>query len=156
MRRSDRAQGSAFCREVMDHCTHGVVSISTGEETPYCVPLSLVRVGESIYFHCAREGRKVELLRKNPRVCVTFVGEDQPDFVPPAMYTTYFQSVIAVGTAVEVTDAEEKIQALRALCQKLTPEHMEGFERAIESSLAVTAIWRIDLEQMEGKARRRK
>lgn len=153
MRRNDRAQGRDFSLALIDRCIHGVMALSTGEAVPYCLPLSFVRVGDELYFHCAREGRKVDLLRRFPQVCVTFVGNDQPAFVPPAMYTTYFQSAIVTGTACEITDPSEKTEALRALCQKVTPEHMEGFAAAMEKSLAVTAVWKIHIEEIAGKAK---
>ncbi|RKI70595.1 pyridoxamine 5'-phosphate oxidase family protein [bacterium 1xD42-67] len=153
MRRDDRAQDRDFSLALIDRCTHGVMALSTGEPLPYCLPLSFVRIGEDLFFHCAREGRKVDLLRRSPQVCVTFIGDDRPAFVAPAMYTTYFQSVIITGTAAEVRDPSEKSAALRALCQKVTPDHMEGFEAALEQSLAVTAVWRIRMEEISGKAK---
>ena len=153
MRRSDRAQDRDFSLALIDRCTHGVMALSTGEAVPYCLPLSLVRVGEDLYFHCARTGRKTDLLRRFPQVCLTFVGEDRPAFVAPAEYTTYFQSVLVTGTASEVTDPGEKVQALRALCQKVTPDHMEGFEAAMEQSLNVTAVWKVRMEELSGKAK---
>ena len=153
MRRQDRAQDRAFSLELIDRCTHWVIAISTGEPAPYCLPLSFARVGDDLFFHCAREGRKVDLLRRFPQVCVTFVGDDRPAFVPPAMYTTYFQSAIVTGTASEVTDPQEKAAALRALCQKVTPDHMDGFETAVEQSLAVTAVWKVHMEDISGKAK---
>ena len=156
MRRSDRQQDLEFSLALIDRCSHGVAAISTGEPTPYCLPLSLVRVDGRLYFHCAKEGRKTQLLRQNPRVCVTFVGADTPAFIPPAMYTSYFQSVIVTGTASEVLDPEEKISALRALCQKLTPDFMEGFDRAVEKSLNATAVWRVEMEEITGKAKKAK
>jgi len=155
MRRSDRAQNLDFCLDLIDRCTHGVAALSTGEETPYCLPLSLVREGRSLYFHCAREGRKVDLLRKNPRVCVTFVGGDEPVYqAEKGNYTTRFQSVIAAGTAVEVTGPEEKKRALELLCRRLVPSGMAGdnFARAVERSLEATAVWRIDLDEITGKS----
>lgn len=153
MRRNDRAQGRDFSLALIDRCTHGVMAISTGEPVPYCLPLSLVRIGEDLYFHCALEGRKIDLLRRFPQVCVTFVGDDRPAFVAPAEYTTYFQSAIVTGTASEVTDPGEKTEALRALCQKVTPEHVDSFEAAIEKSLAVTAVWKVHMEDISGKAK---
>ena len=153
MRRNDRAQDRDFSLSLIDRCTHGVMALSTGESVPYCLPLSFVRVGDELYFHCAREGRKVDLLRRFPQGCVTFVGEDRPAFVAPAEYTTYFQSVLITGRACEVTDPAEKTEALRVLCQKVTPEHMEGFAAAMEKSLAVTAVWKIHMEEITGKAK---
>lgn len=156
MRRSDRAQDREFSLALIDRCTHGVMALSTGEPIPYCLPLSFVRVGDVLYFHCALEGRKIDLLRRFPQVCVTFVGEDQPAFVAPAEYTTYFQSAIVTGTASEVVDPPEKIEALRALCCKITPEHMAYFDQAVEKSLSVTAVWKVHMEQISGKAKQKR
>lgn len=153
MRRSDRAQSREFSLALIDRCTHGVMALSTGEDFPYCLPLSFVRVGDELYFHCARQGRKIDLLRCFPQVCVTFVGDDRPAFVSPAEYTTWFQSVIVTGTAEEVTDPAEKTEALRALCQKAAPDHMEGFDAAMDKSLAVTGVWKVRMEDISGKAK---
>ena len=53
MRRSDRARDRSFAFDVIDRCGHGVAALSTGGEGPYCIPLSLVRVGDDLFFHCA-------------------------------------------------------------------------------------------------------
>lgn len=155
MRRSDREQSREFSLALIDRCSHGVAALSTGENTPYCLPLSFVRVENCLYFHSARAGRKVDLLRANPRICITFVGEDSPAFVPPSMYTTYFQSAIVTGTVAEVTDPTEKAEALRALCAKLIPHNMEAFPLALKESLPVTAVWRVEMDTITGKAKLR-
>ena len=80
MRRNDRAQNQEFSLELIDRCTHGIMALSTEEGAPYCLSLSFVRIGDSLYFHCAREGRKIDLLRRFPQVCITFVGDDRPFF----------------------------------------------------------------------------
>lgn len=158
MRRNDRAQDREFSLALIDRCTHGIMALNTGGDTPYCLPLSFVRVDDKLYFHCAHEGRKVDLLRANPRVCVTFVDGDTPVFVAPAMYTTYFQSAIVTGTAQEVTDDSEKTAALLALCQKLTPDDVseDKFRPAVEHSLKATAVWQIQIEEISGKAKKTK
>lgn len=153
MRRNDRMQDLNFSLALIDRCAHGVMAISTGGPTPYCLPLSFVRIGKDLYFHCAQEGRKLDLLRQFPQVCLTFVGDDRPIFIPPAMYSTYFRSVIVTGMASQVDDPEEKVQALQALCQKLTPDHMDRFQLAIQNSLAVTAVWKVHMEEVSGKAK---
>lgn len=154
MRRADREQNREFSLALIDRCSHGIMAISTGEDTPYCLPLSFVRVDNCLYFHGAKEGRKADLLRQNPRVCITFVGCDEPNFVAPSGFTTRFQSAIVTGTAVEVTEREEKVLCLRALCQKLLPAHMgAAFEIAVEKSLPATAVWRVDMDQITGKAK---
>ena len=124
MRRKDRERGLDFSLPLIDRCSHGVIALTTGEDTPYCIPISLVRVGSALYFHCAREGRKVDLLRRCPRVCITFVGEDDPALEANGNYTTYFQSAVVTGTAAEVTEETEKVEALRALCAALPAKRL--------------------------------
>lgn len=157
MRRADRARDRAFALEVIDRCEYGVAAISTGADTPYCLPLSLVRIENELFFHCALEGRKLELLRRNPQVCVTFVSHAQPAYLPANnIYTTYYASAIVTGAAYEVTDPDRKIAALRALCEKLTPNDMAGFDLAIRRSLAATGVWGIHIDQISGKEKAEK
>ena len=156
MRRKDRQRDEAFCLDLIDKATNGVMAIATGEDTPYCLPLSFVRAEKSLYFHCAKEGRKIDLLRTNPKVCVTFIGYASPTYqAEDNNFTTLFASAIVTGSAYEVPEDDEKIEALRALCKKLLSQAMTGdnFDRAIQTSLPVTAVWRIDLEEISGKAR---
>ena len=146
MRRSDRERDRSFALDVIDRCEYGVVSLQ-GEE-PYCLPLSLVRVGEELYFHCALEGKKLELLHRDPRVWVSFVASN---VAAKDKFTTYFQCAMVRGTASEVTAEGEKIAALRALCEKLTPTNMDAFDRAIAKSLAVTGVWKIHMDEITAK-----
>ena len=64
----------------------------------------------------------------------------------------------ALGDTVqlEVTGEAEKIAALRALCRKLTPDRMDGFDAAVSKSLKVTSVWRISMEEVTGKAKLRR
>ena len=156
MRRKDRQRDEAFCLKLMDSCTNGVMALTTGEDTPYCLPLSFVRKDRFLYFHCAKQGRKMDLLRACPRVCVTFIGRDDPTYQAESNnFTTMFASAIVTGTAREVTDDAEKIEALRLLCQRFLPAAMVGdnFDRAVAASLSATAVWRIDMDEITGKSK---
>ncbi|MBE6956477.1 MAG: pyridoxamine 5'-phosphate oxidase family protein [Ruminococcaceae bacterium] len=150
MRRKDRERDREFGLAVIDSCEYGTMAIQ-GEE-PYCLPLSLVRVGEELYFHCALEGKKLDLLRANPAVWVSFVGEN---VAATDDFTTYFRSAMVRGTATEVTDPEEKLAALRALCQKLTPAHISAFDSEVARSFAVTGVWRIHIDEITAKEKKR-
>ena len=99
----------------------------------------------------------MELLKRCPRICITFVAQDDPNFEAPNNYTTYFQSAIVTGTVVLVEDNQEKVDGLRALCQKLTPQYMtEGlFNAAIQHSLSVTSVWRVDMDDLSERPRRK-
>ena len=151
MRRRDRELPKEFGLELIDRCEYGTAAMIDENGQPYAVTLNLVREENKLYFHCAIEGKKIGSLRKNPNMCISFVGNVSP---VPDKFTTLYESAIVRGKAVEMTEDEEKIHALRILCEKLTPANMSNFDEAIERSLRRTAVWRIDIEEITAKAKR--
>ncbi|MBQ4267405.1 MAG: pyridoxamine 5'-phosphate oxidase family protein [Clostridia bacterium] len=150
MRRKDREQTKEFALKVADNCDYAVMSMVDPDGNPYCVPLSIVREGENLYFHCALEGHKLECLRNNSNVCVSCVGRTKN---VPEDFTTEFESAIIRGKAFEVTEKEEKIHALKLICLRYAESNMANFGSAIERSLSRTGIWKIEIEDITGKAK---
>lgn len=74
MRRRDREMPKEFALEIIDKCGYAVLSM-IDQDAPYAVPISVARDGDTVYFHCAKEGRKTDILRSYPRVCLVFVGD---------------------------------------------------------------------------------
>lgn len=140
---------AAWALEVLDKAPYVTVSMVDEEGMPYGLPLSLVRTDErTFYFHCALEGKKLDLLRKNPRVCLSAVTKCKPTVGPKdGSFTLEFKSAIAFGKAEIVTDDTEKIAALRAICERFLPHHMDAFDASIARSLDRTAIVRITLTE---------
>jgi len=135
--------------EVFDKAPYITVSMSEADGTPYAVPLSLVRTDEkTFYFHCAMEGKKLDILRRNPRVCLSAVTKCKPTVGPKdGSFTLEFKSSIAFGVAEEVTDNEERVMALRAICERFLPKHMDAFDTSVARSLGRTAVVRITLSE---------
>ena len=77
MRRSDRATTAEKAWEILEKAEYMTLSMMGAEGVPYGVTLSFARVGESLYFHCANEGYKLDSLRKNPAVCVNAVYQQR-------------------------------------------------------------------------------
>ena len=148
MRRKDRERDEAFARDVLERCDYATLAMTDEQGQPYCVPISPAMVDGSLCFHSARHGRKADILRANPAVCVSAVCDVRP---VPADFTTEFSSAIAFGTAAELVDDAEKIAALRALCQRYAASNMEGFDEAIERSLHRTAVWKVSIDSITGK-----
>ena len=148
MRRKDRALTCEQAWEIVEKSSFGVLSMLTEENTPYCVPLNFVREGDALYFHCANEGWKTELLRRNGAVCVSFVAEAEID--APAL-TTKYASATVFGTAGEVTGAEEKARLLTLLARRFAPGHKDAVQKEA-AYLPVTALWRIKVNTITGKS----
>ena len=139
----------AFAMEVLDKAPYVTVSFTRPNGTPYGVPLSLVRTdGKTFYFHCALEGEKLDCIAANPTVALSAVTRCTPTVGPKdGSFTLQYKSSMAVGRAEIVTNRNEKIEALRAICQRFLPKHMDAFDDAIARSLERTAVVKITLTE---------
>lgn len=80
--------------------------------------------------------------------CTPKYEEDRNNF------TEYYHSAVAIGRTGLVTDNTEKIEALKLLCERFLPRHMEHFDEAIARSLDRTTVVKITLiEPPVGKAK---
>ena len=149
MRKESRQMSAEWAFEVLDKAPYITVSMADKEGMPYGLPLSLVRTDEkTFYFHCALEGKKLDILSKNPRVCLSAVTKCKPTVGPKdGSFTLEFKSAIGFGTAEIVEDDTEKIAALRAICERFLPHHMDAFDASIARSLGRTAVVRITLTE---------
>lgn len=152
MRRKDRQMSQESTFDLLERGEYGVLSSVDEDGQPYGIPVNYVFDGkDSIYFHCAREGHKLDNLRSNPRVSFTIVGNHQ---IMDWIFSTAYESVILFGTAEEV-GGDEKYQGLKMLAQKFSPDYMEEFEKDIEKAMIPTIVFRIKILQITGKERKR-
>lgn len=149
MRKASREMDSAFAMEVLDKAPYITVSFTKSDSSPYGVPLSLARKDEkTFYFHGAMEGDKMDCIANNPKVALSAVTLCTPTVGPKdSSFTLQYKSAMAVGIAKVVTDKAEKIEALRIICQRFLPQHMDAFDAAIERSLGRTAVVKITLTE---------
>lgn len=150
MRRTDRERDADFALAVADKCEWATVSVVTPEGEPYAVPVSIVRDGDTLYFHTAKEGRKIDAVKHDPRVWVVCVGDVERAVTA---FTTGYESAMFEGECKEVTDEAEKVHALRLLCQKYTPQNMAKFDSAVSASLARTGVFGVKILSVTGKAK---
>lgn len=137
----------SWALEVMRKAPYITVSFTRKDGSAYGVPLSLACTQDDVwYFHCAPEGNKLEALAAHPEVCLSAVTKCAPTIGPKdGSFTLQYRSAIAFGKAELVTDEQEKITALRAICMRFLPKHMDAFDEAIARSLHRTAVVRITL-----------
>ena len=151
MRRIDREMDRDFALMVVDKCEYATLAMIDTDGRPYCLPISIARDEDIIYFHSAKEGRKIDALRNDPNVCMSCVGDT---LRAKDKFTTEFESAILRGKASEVTEDEEKIHALRLICERHTPTNMHKFDTAIEKSLFRTGVWKIEIADITGKRKK--
>jgi nitroimidazol reductase NimA-like FMN-containing flavoprotein (pyridoxamine 5'-phosphate oxidase superfamily) len=150
MRRKDRERDRSFAERVVDTCLYAVLATVNDDGSPYCVPLSIVRDGEWIYFHCAHGGHKTDNLKSRSQVCLSCVGKAEE---PPDHFTVVYESAIVFGVAEEARENAEKVRALRLLCERHTPANMAAFDDEMAREYQATAVWKIHIEEISGKER---
>ncbi len=119
-------------------------------DRPYCVPMIYCYEGGRIYLHSAKEGKKLEVLKANNRVC--FEVETGVEVVrkgKPCSWTLRYRSVVGRGRAHIVEDLEEKRRALECILERVSPGYRYEFS---EEEIGSVIVIRIDVEELSGKA----
>jgi len=125
-----------------------------GEGWPYIVPMNFGILEGKLYFHCASEGTKLDLLKANANVC--FEAEVGVEISPGAdacNWSVRYQSVIGLGHASIVEGLEEKRAGLKALLDQYA-ELAQASNAEIELPQHIsesTVVLRIDIVSLTGK-----
>lgn len=154
MRRKDR-EITDFDRKlaVLQRCEVLHLGLSD-DAAPYVVPLNFgVRAEDgsvSLYFHCAASGRKLDLLRKNPRI--SFAADRVLRLVSaerPCDWTMKYECAMGEGTAALVEDPAEKSEGMLCI---LRHYGYEGGAEFPSPMMERTAIFRIRVSSFTAKS----
>lgn len=150
MRRKEREMKNDEAVEILKNNTYGVLSTVSENGYPYGVPISYTFFNNSIYFHCAVTGHKLDNISNNDRVSFCVVGHTE---ILPEEFSTKYESVIVFGRAVEVSE-DEKDRALLEIVNKYSADYIEQGKEYIQKGGKATKVIKISIEHISGKARR--
>ena len=152
VRRQDRLLDEARAREILASAEYGYLSLIDLNGKPYGVPLNFVWDGEdSIYFHCAYEGKKLDILECHDIVSFCVVGDVN---LLPSKFTTEYESIILECEATIPTYDEERLYALELILKKFSPNDFDIGMKQARKSLSRTGIVRLDILTWSGKCKR--
>ena len=114
---------------------------------PYVVPLCFGYRRGAVYFHSAREGRKLDMLRNDRRVCFE-MDIDQELIRSIDRCSMRYRSVIGSGLARIVEERDVMAEALDLIMRHYRQEPFIYSEEAVES----TIIIKVEIEELTGKA----
>jgi len=120
------------------------------QEQPYVVPMNFALDGETVIMHSAREGRKWETMRANPRVCLTWVyGEEiaWQDYQVGCSYRVKSKSVIAEGWVEVVDDFDEKVKCMEKLMAQYSPLTFSFSRPSIEN----VGVFKVHIKKLEAR-----
>ncbi|MFD6292415.1 pyridoxamine 5'-phosphate oxidase family protein [Streptomyces sp. NPDC060205] len=124
---------------------------------PVVLPTLYGRVGERLYVHGSTGSRPLRMAgRADPGlpVCLTVTHVDGLVLARSAFHHSInYRSVVVHGVAYQVTDPEEKRQALDALVDHVVPGRSHDSRPANAKELAATSVLRLDLAEVSAKLR---
>lgn len=133
--------------KILDNSEVGLLSTVDKEGQPYGTPLNYVFINNSIYFHCALNGHKLDNISENNRICFTVIGKSQ---VVAKNFTAHYESVIVFGKAVLV-DETEKVQVLQEVVRKYSPDYFPQGDKVIEKFKDKCHVVKINISHVTGK-----
>jgi hypothetical protein len=118
------------------------------DHMPYVVPVHFGYSDHRLYFHSAPEGKKIEILKRNDRICFEIdLAVELVRGETLCKWDAKYWSVIGFGRAFLVSDTQEKRRGLDAIVV-----HYHGSPHAYsEEELGGVAVVRIEIEKVTGK-----
>jgi len=118
------------------------------DNKPYIVPLCFGYKDNTLYFHSAQEGKKVEIIKKNPNICFEF---DQDSKVvqaeKPCSWGVKYKSIIGFGKVQILESLNEKREALKIIMSQYSPDNHEFKDSAITK----TFVFKVEVSEITGK-----
>ena len=118
------------------------------ENRPYIVPLCFGFKNNTLYFHSAPKGKKIEILKKNPNVCFEF--EIFTQIIKSAKACKWgmrYKSVIGFGKAGFITDDDLKRQAFDIIMN----QYADGPFLYEDALLKSVVLINVEIQSMTGK-----
>lgn len=119
------------------------------DSIPYIVPVHYGYKDNSLYIHCAKEGRKIDIIQKNSTVCFEIEHEVRIIADETACrWTTTYTSIIGYGTAELIIDRPSVIDALNVIMKQQSGREPWHYD---ERDLNRVAIIKISIDSLSCK-----
>lgn len=116
---------------------------------PYVVPMNFGYTNGVLYFHSAPEGRKIDVIRRNPEVSFNVIGSyDLVAGENACAYSARYTSVTGTGKAAILRDIEGKKKGLAVLMTQYSDENYDFPGINLEGIVII----RVEIQEMEGKS----
>jgi nitroimidazol reductase NimA-like FMN-containing flavoprotein (pyridoxamine 5'-phosphate oxidase superfamily) len=121
---------------------------------PYVIPTGFARVGEKLYIHGSAASRMLRDLAEGVEACVTVTILDGLVLARSAFHHSMnYRSVVILGKAELVTDAQEKYAALEAFAEHVIPGRWPEVRPPTPKELKATSVLRLPITEASAKIR---
>lgn len=135
--------------QIINQCDVIRIGMSVDNE-PYIVPLNFGYKDQVFYFHGAKEGRKMDMIRSNPKVCFEMDTDHKliGDSDKACDWTMKFSSVMGTGQMTVIENWDEKKEALDILMQQYGGKDSYEYN---DKMLERIGIMKLEVLTMTGK-----
>jgi uncharacterized protein len=135
---------------IIGKCESCNLAMTDEEGKPYVVPMNFGYDGNSIYLHSSRKGRKIDLLRRRPAVCLSFSTDHGLRWVNEEVACSWgmkYRSVLAYGSVEFIEDYDEKVSALKIIMKQYSEKEFTFNAPAVNDVL----VFRVKVDRLEGR-----
>jgi nitroimidazol reductase NimA-like FMN-containing flavoprotein (pyridoxamine 5'-phosphate oxidase superfamily) len=121
---------------------------------PFVIPTSYGRKDASLYIHGSAASRMLRQMKEGVSVCITVTLLDGLVLARSVFnHSMNYRSVVILGKATLVDDAQEKLEALRLLSEHILPGRWDDSRQPNQSELKQTSVLRVPIEEFSAKVR---
>ena len=123
-------------------------------DQPFVIPTIHARRGDVLYLHGSRQSRMLQCLSRGVPACVTATLLDALVLARSVFHHSMnYRSVVLLGRGREVTDRDEKWNALEALVEHVVPGRWAEARQPSENEMAATTVVAIPIDEASAKIR---
>jgi len=135
---------------VIRKCQTCSIAMVDPEGKPYIIPMNFGYANDHVYFHGSARGKKVDVLKNQSDVCISFSTDHELRYVDEEVACSWsmrYRSVLIYGKAEFVENPEEKITILNIIMAHYADRKFEYNDPAIREVM----VFKVKVDKMEGR-----
>jgi len=135
---------------IIHKCEFCNMSMVDEQGSPYVIPMNFGYYDDHIYFHSAPAGKKIDILKNNPEVCLSFSADHQLRWVNEDVACSWgmkYRSVLAYGKVEFIDDFDQKEEALKVIMKNYSDIDFTFNSPAVKDVM----VYRVKIEKLEGR-----
>ncbi len=138
------------CIDIIKRCQWCHAAMVDLENNPYVIPMNFGFDEHFIYLHGSAHGKKIEILKSNPAVCINFSTDHMLRYQSEQVACSWsmkYRSVLCYGKVSFVEDPNEKIAALNIIMAHYSPREFSYNPPSVRE----VCVMKIKVERYEGR-----
>ncbi len=137
--------------EIIGKCQFCNIAMVDQENKPYVIPMNFGYRNDVLYLHGSKIGKKNDLLKENPNVCLSFSTDHDLRYVNEEVACSWamrYRSVLVFGHVEFVEDFKEKLEGLNIIMAHYSDREFSYNDPAVKD----VQVYRVIIEKIEGRA----